>query len=69
VKFALNQEYAEPPRKRIQIPKPTDRKTLVFDLDETLIHCNTDQKKASDVVLHVKFPDGEDMEVHFQILP
>ena len=33
-----------------------DRKTLVFDLDETLIHCNENSSIKSDVVLSIKFP-------------
>ena len=41
-----------------------DRKTLVFDLDETLIHCNEKCTNA-DVVLPIKFPSGEIIEVFF----
>jgi hypothetical protein len=35
-----------------------DRKTMIFDLDETLVHCN-DDLQTSDVVLEVRFPTGE----------
>lgn len=40
-----------------------DKKTLVFDLDETLIHCNESANVPSDVVLPIKFPSGEVIEV------
>jgi len=41
------------------------KKTLVFDLDETLIHCNENSNIPSDVVLPIKFPTGEIIEVDF----
>jgi hypothetical protein len=34
------------------------KKTIIFDLDETLVHCN-DDLETSDVVLQVRFPTGE----------
>jgi CTD small phosphatase-like protein 2 len=48
-------------------PYFVDKKTIIFDLDETLIHCNSDKSIAGDVVLPVTFEDGELMEVN-QIL-
>lgn len=42
---------------------PTNRKTIVFDLDETLIHCNESVKVPGDVILPIKFPTGEIIEV------
>jgi CTD small phosphatase-like protein 2 len=36
-----------------------DKKTLVFDLDETLIHCNENPNIPSDVSLQIPFPNGE----------
>ena len=35
----------------------------MFDLDETLIHCNENSNIPSDVVLPIKFPTGEIIEV------
>jgi hypothetical protein len=35
----------------------------VFDLDETLIHCNESNDVPADVVLPVKFPTGEIIDV------
>jgi predicted HAD superfamily phosphohydrolase YqeG len=34
-----------------------DKKTVIFDLDETLIHCNRDSKE-SDVLLPITLPTG-----------
>ena len=33
-------------------------KTIIFDLDETLIHCNDYLKLPHDVKLTIKFPQG-----------
>ncbi len=40
-----------------------DKKTLVLDLDETLIHCNEDPGAKSDVTLAITFPTGEVINV------
>lgn len=40
-----------------------DKKTLIFDLDETLIHCNESTLIPYDVKLPIKFPGGETIEV------
>jgi hypothetical protein len=48
-------------QKRLTLTKRlgyADKKTLIFDLDETLVHCN-DNLQTSDVVLPVRFPTGE----------
>lgn len=39
------------------------KKTLIFDLDETLIHCNEMMDVESDVILPITFPNGEIIEV------
>ena len=41
-----------------------DKKTLVFDLDETLIHCNDSLDKKSDIIIPIKFPNGETINVN-----
>lgn len=38
--------------------EPKGKKTLIFDLDETLIHCNENQNSQSDVRVPVTFPNG-----------
>lgn len=37
----------------------SEKKTLVLDLDETLIHCHDSTNSPSDVILPIKFPTGE----------
>lgn len=39
--------------------KKKDKKTIVFDLDETLIHCNENIYLPYDVKIVVDFPTGE----------
>ncbi len=39
------------------------RKTLVFDLDETLIHCSEQLDIPHDVVIPIEFPNGVTIEV------
>ena len=45
-----------------------DHKTLVFDLDETLIHCNEAPDDPSDIFLPVTFPSGDIVNVEFVFL-
>lgn len=40
-----------------------DKKTLVLDLDETLIHCNENLNLPFDIVVPITFPTGEIIEV------
>lgn len=44
------------------------RKTIVFDLDETLIHCNEVEAKC-DVKLPIIFPNGERIAAGINIRP
>jgi len=46
-----------------------DKKTLVFDLDETLIHCNESTDIPYDVKLPIKFPHGEVIEAGINVRP
>jgi hypothetical protein len=42
----------------ITLPQPTKKITIIFDLDETLIHClEVDRGTAADVFLPIKFID------------
>ena len=36
---------------------------MIFDLDETLIHCNDSSEMKSDVILPIRFPTGENIQV------
>ena len=44
-------------------------KTLVLDLDETLIHCNENSSIPGDVILPIKFPTGEIVEASINVRP
>jgi CTD small phosphatase-like protein 2 len=41
----------------------------VFDLDETLIHCNENMDVESNVTLPITFPTGEVIEAGINIRP
>jgi CTD small phosphatase-like protein 2 len=45
-----------------------NKKTVIFDLDETLVHCNTDLETAH-VKLEVTFPSGETVMAGINIRP
>lgn len=40
---------------------------MIFDLDETLIHCNESADKNSDAIISIKFPHGEIINVNYSI--
>ena len=44
-------------------------KTIIFDLDETLVHCNENENEVTDVTLPIKFPTGEIVEAGINIRP
>lgn len=50
-------------------PKDPSRKTLIFDLDETLIHCNADQNGPADVRVPVTFPNGDSIWAGINVRP
>ena len=57
--------------KRVNLPKKIGyrlKKTLIFDLDETLIHC-VEANIDPEIVLPVTFDSGESMAVGFNIRP
>lgn len=41
----------------------TDKKTIIFDLDETLVHCNANSFIPGDVLLNINH-EGEKMDVY-----
>lgn len=45
------------------------KKTVVFDLDETLVHCPERVVRKPDVVLKVTFPNGEIMDAPVYVRP
>ena len=50
-------------------PSAHSKKTIIFDLDETLIHCNEDQNGPCDVRIPVTFPSGEKIMAGINIRP
>lgn len=49
---------------------PWIKKTIVFDLDETLVHCIEDFKSCQvDRLIKVKFPSGETATAGINIRP
>ncbi|CAD8092753.1 unnamed protein product [Paramecium sonneborni] len=73
--FCLNLKDPDPQvlrSKAIDIPLKQNckfQKTVVFDLDETLIHCNENQSLKADVYLHIKFPTGDIVQAGINIRP
>ncbi|CAD8182007.1 unnamed protein product [Paramecium octaurelia] len=59
-------------QKRMDIPMKSHykfKKTVVFDLDETLIHCNENQNLKADVYLPITFPSGDTAQAGINIRP
>lgn len=44
-------------------------KTIAFDLDETLIHCNESISMPHDIIINIKFPTGETTKAGINIRP
>ena len=49
-------------------PMYENAKTIIFDLDETLVHCCEDPKSASQA-LNISLPSGEKLEIGINIRP
>lgn len=59
-------------QKRLNLPKKAgfeNKKTIIFDLDETLVHCVDDLTANPEVVLKVTFPSGETVNAGINIRP
>lgn len=48
---------------------PNHIKTVVFDLDETLIHCNEEADSKCDKILPIQFPTGEVIDAGINVRP
>jgi Dullard-like phosphatase family protein len=58
--------------KRVTVPRRKGyeyKKTVIFDLDETLVHCCEDERDDPGIVLPVRFPTGETVEVAICVRP
>ena len=59
-------------QKRVTLPKKSGfegKKTIIFDLDETLVHCLDDINAEPDAILPVSFPSGEIVNAGINIRP
>ncbi len=70
LKMARSLPLADPAQlqaKRVVLMKPPGkyrRKTAIFDLDETLVHClDRTETALPDVVLPIRFPNGDIVHV------
>lgn len=46
------------------------KKTIIFDLDETLVHCIDDiENNPCDKIINVTFPNGESVKAGINIRP
>ncbi|CAD8171913.1 unnamed protein product [Paramecium octaurelia] len=57
------------PEKVINLPRSNNLKTIVFDLDETLIHCNPNVSIPGDIILPITFPNDETVQASINIRP
>lgn len=66
---SLDDKYVNlPPNLKFTAPETT--KTIIFDLDETLVHCVDDPDTDNPhVILKVKFPSGEAVDAGINIRP
>lgn len=76
LKFVRTMPAVEPSQliaRAVSLPKRRgyeNKKTLIFDLDETLVHCVDDISQSSpDVILPVTFPTGELISAGLNIRP
>jgi len=47
----------------------TNKQTIIFDLDETLIHCNENSNMPCDISLPIKFPNNAIIKAGINIRP
>lgn len=54
----------------VYLPDTQFKKTIIFDLDETLVHCVDDIESLSyDLPISVTFPTGETVEAGINVRP
>jgi len=59
-------------QKLLTLPKRSiywRKKTIIFDLDETLVHCNENPDMPCDIVLKINFGNGLDLEAGINLRP
>lgn len=68
-RFAPMPDLAEVQKRLVTLPDSKGMKTLIFDLDETLIHCTDAQKTKGEISLPITFPTGETITAGINIRP
>ena len=54
----------------VELPKTIHQKTIIFDLDETLVHCIDDvENNQFDLPISVTFPTGETIDAGINVRP
>jgi CTD small phosphatase-like protein 2 len=57
-------------KKQVFLPPSKMKKVIIFDMDETLIHCVDDMEQENpDIVLKINFPNGEVVEAGINVRP
>lgn len=59
-------------QKKVAIPRRKaheNKKTIVFDLDETLVHCIDGCVEEADIIVNIHFPNGETVDAGVNIRP
>lgn len=67
--YIKNTNKPLPPMPNPKKLPPSSKPTLVFDLDETLIHCNQHATMPCDVLLPIRFPNGAVVKAGINIRP
>lgn len=70
MKHVAQPSASEIKSKSVKLPKTKHTKVLIFDLDETLVHCIDDIHNSKyDHAISVTFPTGETIEAGVNIRP
>lgn len=67
--FIKNANRPMPPTPIAKSLPLINKPTLIFDLDETLIHCNEHANMPCDVLLPIRFPNGAMVKAGVNIRP
>lgn len=55
---------------KLELPRDSNKKLVIFDMDETLIHCVDDiETEDPDVILEIDFPDEDTVYAGINIRP
>lgn len=64
--------FAEIEEKKVNLPRAKcdiGKKTLILDIDETIIHCEEDPSKPYDIMLPIEIENGSTAEAYITIRP